>query len=67
MTTLRAIADRPQVAARILAADGGMETLPFKANVRKLKALGLTISHETGYELTALGRDVLSRTEGERR
>jgi len=67
MTALRAIADRPQVAARILAADGGMETLAFKANVRKLKALGLTISHETGYELTALGRDVLSRAEGERR
>ena len=44
-----------------------METLAFKANVRKLKALGLTISHETGYELTALGRDVLSRAEGERR
>ena len=61
--TLRAIADRPRVAARILAADAGMETLPFKVNVRKLKALGLTISHETGYELTALGRDVLSRAE----
>ena len=61
--TLRAIADRPRVAARILAADAGMETLPFKVNVRKLKALGLTISHETGYELTALGRDVLSRVE----
>lgn len=61
--TLRSIADRPRVAARILAADAGMETLPFKVHVRKLKALGLTISHETGYELTALGRDVLSRVE----
>jgi hypothetical protein len=33
--------------------------LPFKANVRKLKALGLTISLETGYELAPRGRLIL--------
>ncbi|MCC6388398.1 MAG: hypothetical protein IT302_13570 [Dehalococcoidia bacterium] len=57
--TLAAIAARPRTPARLLAANAGMETLPFKANVRKLKALGLTLSHEVGYEVTALGRDVL--------
>ena len=31
----------------------------FKADVRKLKGMGLTTSFEVGYELTALGRRVL--------
>jgi len=59
-STLAAIAARPRTAARLLAADAGMETLPFKANVRKLKALCLTVSHEVGYEVTPLGREVLA-------
>ena len=49
----------PRVAASRLAPRLGMETVPFKSNVRKLKALGLTISHDTGYTLTALGARVL--------
>lgn len=57
---LAAIRDRPRVSARELAADAGRERLAFKAGVRKLKALGLTISHEVGYELTPAGRDVLA-------
>ena len=49
----------PRVAASRLAPRLGMETAPFKRNVRKLKALGLTISHDTGYTLTSLGTRVL--------
>ena len=36
----------------------GWQTPAFKANVRKLKALGLTQSLETGYRLTDLGEGV---------
>lgn len=57
---LRAIEDAPQVPARMLAADLGWERLKFKAHVRRLKALGLTISHEVGYELSDLGRRYLA-------
>ncbi len=35
------------------------ELASFKRDVRKLKNLGLTISHEVGYELSALGKDIL--------
>ena len=49
----------PRVAASRLAPRLGLETAPFKSNVRKLKALGLTISHDTGYTLTSLGARVL--------
>ena len=52
---LSLIEDGPRVPARVLAAELGWQTLDFKANVRKLKALGLTISHEVGYELSELG------------
>ena len=53
---LRLIEAGPHVPARVLAAELGWETLDFKAHVRRLKALGLTISHEVGYELSDLGR-----------
>lgn len=56
---LRLIAERPQVRAPDLAASIGWETAPFKLNVRKLKALGLTISHPVGYELSPRGRAAL--------
>jgi hypothetical protein len=36
-----------------------MEKAPFKANVRKLKGLGLTESLEIGYRLSPRGRAVL--------
>ncbi len=61
---LRLIAANPKVAARKLAALLRQETLPFKADVRKLKRLGLTVSFEVGYELTALGRDYLALMDG---
>jgi len=50
----------PIVASSQLALTAGMETKTFKANVRKLKRLGLTISYETGHGLTSLGSRVLS-------
>jgi hypothetical protein len=59
--TLRAIAEAPGVRAADLAAGLGRERLPFKADVRKLKALGLTESLEVGYRLSPRGRAYLER------
>jgi hypothetical protein len=59
MATLRLIAKHPRIAASKLAARLGRETLPFKADVRKLKRLGLTQSFEVGYELSPRGRAFL--------
>ena len=56
LETLRQIDRRPKVPARMLARSAGFDTLPFKANVRKLKGLGLTTSLEVGYELSPRGR-----------
>jgi hypothetical protein len=53
------IAERPAVRAAELAADFGRETQPFKLDVRKLKNLGLTISLERGYRLSARGQAYL--------
>lgn len=60
LVTLELIEKGPRVPARLLAAELGWETRDFKVNVRKLKALGLTISHEVGYELSDLGRQYLA-------
>ncbi len=56
---LELIAARPAVRAPDLAAGLGRETLPFKADVRKLKELGLTESLLVGYRLSARGRAYL--------
>jgi len=61
---LRLIADRPGVRAPDLAATEGLQTSPFKANVRKLKELGLTESLEVGYRLSPRGRVLLSQMDG---
>ena len=53
---LELIATRPGVRAPDLAASLGLETLPFKRDVRKLKELGLTESLEVGYRLSPRGR-----------
>ena len=60
--TLALIAEKPATRAGDLAAQLGQERLPFKANVRKLKALGLTESLEVGYRLSPRGRAYLGRT-----
>lgn len=59
--TLRLIGRHPRVAASRLARRVGRETLPFKADVVKLKRLGLTQSFEVGYELSPRGRALLDR------
>ena len=59
--TLEIIAQNPRTAASKLAPLLGRETRPFKAEVRKLKKLGLTVSFEVGYELTPLGEAFLAR------
>jgi hypothetical protein len=53
--TLAIISARPTVRAPDLAAELGRERLPFKLDVRKLKALGLTISLRVGYQLSSRG------------
>jgi hypothetical protein len=55
-TVLDLIAENPGVRAPDLAARLGLETLPFKRDVRKLKELGLTESLEVGYRLSPRGR-----------
>ncbi len=60
LDTLRAIEASPLVVSTRLAAALGRETRPFKADVRKLKKLGLTISHEVGYALSPRGRVLAS-------
>jgi hypothetical protein len=62
--TLRLIGDRPGVRAADLAAAAGRERLPFKADVRKLKELGLTESLEVGYRLSPRGQALLARHPG---
>ena len=57
--TLEAISASPGRRAGDLAAAQGRQTQKFKTDVRKLKALGLTISLEVGYELSPRGRAVL--------
>jgi hypothetical protein len=53
---LELIAAQPGTRAPDLAASLGRETAPFKADVRKLKELGLTESLQIGYRLSPRGR-----------
>ncbi len=61
---LAAIAAAPGRRAAELAEAQGRETAKYKADIRKLKALGLTNSLEVGYELSARGQAVLRAIEG---
>ncbi len=56
---LAIIAANPRVVSTELAGELGRERFAFKADVRKLKAMGLTRSHDVGYEVTGPGRAVL--------
>lgn len=49
------IRDNPRVVSKVLAELRQVELLPMKTDIRKLKALGLTISHDVGYELSPRG------------
>ena len=59
--TLMAISKYPHVVSTELAAKLGRERMWLKLNIRKLKNLGLTISHEVGYEISPLGKAVLQQ------
>ena len=41
----------------------GVDLLPMKVDIRKLKSLGLTISHDVGYELSPRGTAYLAWLE----
>lgn len=58
---LELIEARPGELAETIAASIGRTKRPFKADVRRLKELGLTESLPTGYRLSARGRVVLDR------
>lgn len=62
--TLAVIRDNPGLRAADLCRAVGQERAPFKVNVRKLKRLGLTISLEVGYRLSARGGSYLAALEG---
>ncbi len=66
MQVLTLIADYPGTSSAVLAPFTGRERLPFKADVRKLKELGLTESLEVGYRISPRGRAALTalHTEG---
>lgn len=62
MTTLRLIEAHPERRAPDLAELVGRETAPFKIDVRKLKGMGLTISHTVGYTISPRGAAYLAAT-----
>lgn len=55
------IATNEAVRAPDLAARVGLDVPRFKRRVRRLKALGLTISLDVGYRLSPRGKAFLSR------
>ncbi len=64
---LELIATNPGRVSSELAKIVGRERADFKADVRKLKGLGLTESREVGYNLTELGDAVVRRSKGSER
>jgi hypothetical protein len=60
--TLGLIEKHPRVAASKLAVRLRRDKLELKADIRKLKRLGLTQSFEIGYELSPRGRAYLEKT-----
>lgn len=61
--SLALIEKHPRIAASKLARKMKRETLPFKADIVKLKKLGLTQSFEVGYELSPRGRAFVEKTK----
>ena len=61
---LELIARRPAGRAGDLAEELGRERLAFKLDVRKLKALGLTLSLDVGYRLSPRGQSYLAGRSG---
>ena len=63
LKVMKLIKRYPERRAGDLAEIMQMDKLDFKVNVRKLKNLGLTISHDIGYSLSPLGEIVMERLE----
>jgi hypothetical protein len=61
IAALEAIAAHPEVRAGDLAEAAGRERLDFKRDIRKLKAMGLTLSFPIGYRLSPRGEAFLAR------
>jgi biotin operon repressor len=61
---LEAIAERPAVSSALLAPDLNWERADFKLHVRRLKALGLTISLDVGYRISPRGAAYLALAAG---
>lgn len=61
LKTLKLIEKYPERRAGDLADILKMDRLDFKLNVRKLKNLGLTISHGVGYSISSLGSQVMEK------
>lgn len=60
---LLAIKDNPELRAVDLARKTGYEKEWLKINIRKLKNIGLTISHEVGYSISPLGTRYLKHAQ----
>jgi hypothetical protein len=58
------IAQRPAVSSALLAPEIGWERPDFKLHVRRLKALGLTISLDVGYRVSPRGAAYLAARAG---
>lgn len=59
--TLRLIDQEPGLSSTKMAVRLGRQQTELKRDVRKLKTMGLTISLETGYQLSEKGRSYLSK------
>jgi biotin operon repressor len=59
--TLKMVAENPATGSAILANKLGREQAELKRDMRKLKSLGLTISLEAGYRLSAKGQSVVDQ------
>lgn len=60
---LRLLDANPHVRAQDLAEGLGLAKAAFKDDVSKLKALGLTISHSPGYEVSPRGKALLAHLD----
>jgi DNA-binding MarR family transcriptional regulator len=58
---LEQIARQPGVVSTVLAGEMDWDRADFKAHVRRLKELGLTISLEVGYRISPRGAAYLAR------
>ena len=63
---LELIKKHPGRLAQLLADEMGVEKKWLKPNIRKLKAIGLTISLDVGYKLSVRGESLVDQLKGEK-